>query len=81
MTLIHEKTFRTLESQYREGHAEILRCLEGDAPRALEVMRQHFRNVRELLVANGQGPGEGPRSDPHGQRSARGEAEDHGPHG
>jgi DNA-binding GntR family transcriptional regulator len=59
MTLIHERTYRKLESQYAEGHAEILRCLESDAPRALEVLQRHFRNVKELLLTNGWNQEEG----------------------
>ncbi len=58
MTLIHEKTYHRLESEYPESHAEILRCLEGDAPHALAVLRQHFRNVTDLLLSNGSTPEE-----------------------
>lgn len=53
MTLIHEKTYHKLETQYPESHAEVVRCLEQGDPKALAVLHQHFSNVRDLLTANG----------------------------
>jgi DNA-binding GntR family transcriptional regulator len=52
MTLIHQKTYDKLRKQYCESHAEILRCLEEDPPAALEVLRKHFRDTKEVLLNN-----------------------------
>ncbi len=53
MTLIHEQTFRSLESQYAESHAGVLAGLERGEPRTLDELRTHFRRVRDLLEASG----------------------------
>jgi DNA-binding GntR family transcriptional regulator len=58
MTLIHEKTYHTLELQWPDVHAEILRCLEEEPSRAAEVLRRHFANVTALLDGNGTGKDE-----------------------
>ena len=57
MSLIHERTYHKLETQYPESHAEILRCLEQDPAHALDVLKKHFRNVIDLLRKNGEGDG------------------------
>jgi DNA-binding GntR family transcriptional regulator len=57
MSLIHEKTYHELESQYPESHAEILRCLEQDPAHAIDVLKKHFTNVTDLLRKNGAGSG------------------------
>jgi DNA-binding GntR family transcriptional regulator len=53
MTLIHEKTYRTLEREWPEVHAEILRCIEEEPSRAAEMLKRHFANVTALLEGNG----------------------------
>jgi DNA-binding GntR family transcriptional regulator len=53
MTLIHEKTYHTLEREWPEVHAEILRCIEEEPSRAAEVLKRHFANVTALLEGNG----------------------------
>jgi len=53
MTLIHEKTYHTLEREWPDVHAEILRCIEGEPSRAAEVLKRHFANVTALLEGNG----------------------------
>ena len=57
MTLIHEKTYHTLERGWSEVHAEILRCIESEPSRAVEVLQGHFTNVTDLLGANGSRTG------------------------
>jgi DNA-binding GntR family transcriptional regulator len=57
ISLIHEKTYRKLEDQYTESHAEILRCLEQDPAHALDVLKKHFKNVTDLLGKNDAGDG------------------------
>jgi len=58
MTFIHERTYHTLEQQWPEVHAEILRCIEEEPSRAAEVLRRHFSNVTDLLAVPGDGPGD-----------------------
>jgi DNA-binding GntR family transcriptional regulator len=58
MTFIHERTYHTLEQQWPEVHAEILRCIEEEPSRAAEVLRRHFSNVTDLLAVPGGGPGD-----------------------
>ena len=53
MTLIHEKTYHTLEQQWPEVHAEILHCIEKEPSRAADVLQRHFGNVTDLLARNG----------------------------
>jgi DNA-binding GntR family transcriptional regulator len=55
MTLIHEKTYHTLEQQWPEIHAEILHCIEAEPARAADVLHRHFTNVTDLLARNGNG--------------------------
>jgi DNA-binding GntR family transcriptional regulator len=49
MTLIHEKTYRSLAKHWPDVHAEILRCIESDPSQAAEVLRRHFLDVTEIL--------------------------------
>ena len=61
MSLIHEQTFRRLERQYHESHAEILADLEQRRPeRALQSLQKHFQNVKNLIAGREPGPGGGP---------------------
>ena len=53
MTLIHEKTYHTLERGWSEVHAEILRCIEKEPGCAVKALQEHFANVKNLLEANG----------------------------
>ncbi len=49
MSLIHERTFRRLEGQYHESHAEILADLEHRPEHALKALQKHFQNVKNLI--------------------------------
>jgi DNA-binding GntR family transcriptional regulator len=51
MTLIHERTYTKLEKQYYENHAELLRCLEENPARAVEVLQRHFMDTKAALFA------------------------------
>lgn len=53
MTLIHEKTYHSLEQGWHEIHAEILECIEKRPECTAEVLRRHFSNVTDLLGKNG----------------------------
>ncbi len=53
MTLIHEKTYHTLQQQWPDIHAEILHCIEKEPSRAAEVLHRHFADVTDLLARNG----------------------------
>ena len=55
MTLIHEKTYHSLERDWPDVHAEILHCVESEPARAAEALRKHFTNVTDLLARNGAG--------------------------
>jgi DNA-binding GntR family transcriptional regulator len=52
MALIHERTDYMLAYRYAESHDEILRALRTDPSSAVEVLRQHFKRVRDVLVAS-----------------------------
>jgi DNA-binding GntR family transcriptional regulator len=52
MALIHERTDYMLAYRYAESHEEILRALRADPQSAAEVLRQHFKRVRDVLVAS-----------------------------
>jgi DNA-binding GntR family transcriptional regulator len=53
MSLIHAKTYQRLKDGWAEAHAEILRCLERGPADAVAALQRHFRNVTELLEAEG----------------------------
>lgn len=53
MTLMHEKTYHSLERDWAEMHAEVLSSLAGNTPRAIELLRSHFATAREILERNG----------------------------
>jgi len=53
MTLMHEKTYHALEDEWAAMHAEIVDCLEGDPPHAMELLRQQFARAADLWKANG----------------------------
>ena len=48
MTLMHEKTFRTMENEWAQMHAEVLACLRSDPSRAIELLRSHFAGAMEI---------------------------------
>lgn len=54
MTLMHEKTYHALEDEWAAMHAEIVDCLEGDPPHAMELLRQQFARAADLWKANGR---------------------------
>ena len=53
MTLMHEKTYHTLEKLWPDMHEEVLRCLQSDPPRAVQMLHEHFSRATELWKANG----------------------------
>ena len=53
MTLMHEKTFHNLEREWPEMHAEVLRCIQSDPPRAVQLLREQFGRAVTLWEANG----------------------------
>ncbi|HVO38372.1 MAG TPA: GntR family transcriptional regulator [Spirochaetia bacterium] len=53
MTLMHEKTYHSLERDWAEMHAEVLSCLPGNTTRAIELLRSHFATARGILERNG----------------------------
>ena len=53
MTLMHEKTYHTLEKLWPDMHEEILQCLQSDPPRAVAMLHDHFSRATELWKANG----------------------------
>lgn len=55
MTLIHEKTYKSLQKDWPDVHAGILARLEKDPSRALEALQKHFTNVTDLLDPEGDG--------------------------
>jgi DNA-binding GntR family transcriptional regulator len=53
MTLMHEKTYHALEKHWPDMHEEILRCLQSDPPRAVEMLHEHFSRATDLWKVNG----------------------------
>jgi DNA-binding GntR family transcriptional regulator len=53
MTLMHEKTYHSLEREWSEMHAEVLACLQSDPPRAVQLLRDHFARATALWKENG----------------------------
>jgi DNA-binding GntR family transcriptional regulator len=53
MTLMHEKTYHSLEKEWSEMHAEVLACLQSDPPRAVQLLRDHFARATALWKENG----------------------------
>jgi DNA-binding GntR family transcriptional regulator len=53
MTLMHERTYHTLEQEWAEMHAEVLRCIQCDPPRAVSLLRDHFARATALWKMNG----------------------------
>jgi DNA-binding GntR family transcriptional regulator len=56
MTLMHEKTYTTLEKEWPDMHAEVLRCIQSDPARAVGLLREHFARAAALWKANGEVP-------------------------
>ena len=48
MTMMHERTFRTMEKDWAEMHAEVLSCLQEERPRAVGLLRNHFASAKEI---------------------------------
>jgi DNA-binding GntR family transcriptional regulator len=55
MTLMHERTYHSLEAQWPDMHADILRSLQGDPLDAVAMLRDHFARATELWKS-GAGP-------------------------
>jgi DNA-binding GntR family transcriptional regulator len=53
MTLMHEKTYHSLEKEWSEMHAEVLACIQSDPPRAVQLLRDHFARATALWKENG----------------------------
>ncbi|MEI6389415.1 MAG: GntR family transcriptional regulator [Spirochaetota bacterium] len=60
MTLIHERTYDRLQSQWADSHAEIVRAIELEPAKVAEVLRHHFNNVLALLPMDEGNPDEDP---------------------
>ena len=54
MTLIHEKTYHSLENQYYESHAEIVEALSKGSRNVKVVLKKHFDNVKGILFDNSE---------------------------
>jgi DNA-binding GntR family transcriptional regulator len=55
MTLMHERTFRTMEQDWAEMHADVLSCLQSDPQRAVGLLRGHFASAKEIWKKEGDG--------------------------
>jgi DNA-binding GntR family transcriptional regulator len=53
MTLMHERTFRTMEKDWAEMHAAVLSCLQCDPQRAVGLLRAHFASAKEIWRKDG----------------------------
>ena len=53
MTLMHERTFRTMERDWAEMHADVLGCLQGDPQRAIGLLKSHFASATEIWRQDG----------------------------
>jgi len=58
MTLMHEKTFRTMENDWAQMHADVLACLQSDPSRAVGLLKSHFASATEIWRKNGAGASE-----------------------
>ncbi len=56
MTLMHEKTFHTMEEDWAEMHADVLSCLQKDPARAVGLLRSHLASATEIWKKNGGSP-------------------------
>jgi DNA-binding GntR family transcriptional regulator len=57
MTLMHEKTYHPMEREWPAMHAEVLRCIQEDPPRAVELLRDHFARAVSAWEQNGSAQG------------------------
>jgi DNA-binding GntR family transcriptional regulator len=48
MTLMHERTFRTMERDWAEMHANVLACLQSDPQRAVGLLQSHFASAKDI---------------------------------
>ncbi|MGA2761881.1 MAG: GntR family transcriptional regulator [Spirochaetia bacterium] len=69
MTLMHEKTFHTMEKDWADMHADVLSCLQADPPRAVDLLKSHFASATEIWRKNGEGRQGGSPSDLSAQES------------
>jgi DNA-binding GntR family transcriptional regulator len=53
MTLMHERTFRTMERDWAEMHANVLSCLQSDPQRAVGLLRSHFASAKDIWKKDG----------------------------
>ena len=53
MTLMHEKTYRSLASEWPDMHAEVLSGIQNDPHRAAELLHEHFARATALWKMNG----------------------------
>jgi DNA-binding GntR family transcriptional regulator len=53
MTLMHEKTYHSLEKEWSEMHAEVLACIQSDPPRAVQLLRDLFARASALWKEHG----------------------------
>jgi len=55
MTLMHERTFHTMEGDWADMHADVLSSLQNDPPRAVDLLRRHFASAKEIWKKEGDG--------------------------
>jgi DNA-binding GntR family transcriptional regulator len=53
MTLMHEKTYRSLASEWPDMHAEVLSGIQNDPHRAAQLLHEHFARATALWKMNG----------------------------
>jgi DNA-binding GntR family transcriptional regulator len=53
MTLMHEKTYHSMEQEWPDMHAEVLRAIREDPSRAVLLLREHFARATALWKENG----------------------------
>jgi DNA-binding GntR family transcriptional regulator len=54
MTMMHERTFRTMEKDWAEMHADVLSCLQKDPSRAVGLLHGHFASAKEIWRKDGE---------------------------
>jgi len=62
MTLMNEKTFRTMEKDWADMHANVLACLRKDPEQAIALLRSHFASATELWRKDGDAEGAADRA-------------------
>jgi DNA-binding GntR family transcriptional regulator len=56
MTLMHERTFHTMEEDWAEMHADVVSCLQKEPARAIGLLRSHFASATEIWRKDAEDP-------------------------